>query len=114
MCFLIVFNFPNVCDIACFNSEPAMSEQVEQTQSERRYWKKPVELKRTNNLRLLSLVWISVANMQNLDEALDAPIANIEPTLKRICNKMKGIKIWSSIHVQYKSSNPLKIISQVG
>ena len=85
---------------------------MEQTQSERRYWKHPVELKKTNHLRVLNSVPISEANLQNLDEALDALVADIGPALKRICSEMKGIKVWPSLHVRYESANPLDTISK--
>ena len=71
-----------------------------------------MELKKTNQLRVLNSVPIGEANLQNLDEALDALVADIGPALKRTCNEMKGSKVWPSLHVRYESVNPLDTISK--
>ena len=71
-----------------------------------------MELKNINHLRFLNSVKIREANLQKLDEALDALVSDIGPALKRICSEMKVIKVWRSIHGRYELANPLDLISK--
>ena len=45
--------------------------------------------------------------MQDLDQALHYIVVDIVPTIVKLCDELKCLKIWPSLHVRYESANPL-------
>ena len=70
------------------------------------YWKKPEEVHATLHFRVLQSFPTPTANVQNLDAALDALVPDIAPTLELLCEELKCMKVWPSLHVRYESANP--------
>ena len=70
------------------------------------YWNKPEEIHATLHFRVLQAHPTALANVRNLDAALDALVPDIAPTLEMLCEELKCMKVWPSLHVRYESANP--------
>ena len=82
----------------CLRSEspifqPAVEmESTNLNQSERQYWKNPVELEKLIHFRVLEAVPIDTAHLQDMDAALNALGVDIGPALDRVCRDLHCIK----------------------
>ena len=65
---------------------------TDSNQSERQYWKNPVELEKLIHIRVLEAVPVDTAHLQDMDAALNALGANIGPSLDRVCRDLHCIK----------------------
>ena len=52
---------------------------------EREYWKNLVELTKLTNFRVLKAVPLDMAHLHDMDAALHALVADIGPSLDRVC-----------------------------
>ena len=71
------------------------------------YWTEPVELQTAQHFRVFQSTPIEWADVQDLDQAMAALVSDISPTIVRLCEQFKCLKIWPSLHVRYESANPL-------
>ena len=71
------------------------------------YWTEPIELQSAQHFRVFQATPTEWADVQNLDQAMGALVSDISPTLVRLCEQFKCLKIWPSLHVRYESANPL-------
>ena len=70
------------------------------------YWTEPVELQTAHHFRVFQATPTEWADVQNLNQAMAALVSDISPTLVRLCEQFKCLKIWPSLHVRYESANP--------
>ena len=87
------------------NQELELNGDQEQTVNV--YWNKPLELERVANFRILQAVPANESNVHDIDQALEFIVNDIAPTIVDICEELKCMKVWLSLHVRYESANPL-------
>ena len=67
-------------------------DSTDSNKPERKYWKNPVELDKLTHFRVLKAVPLDTANLQDMDEALNALGADIGLSLDRMCRDLHCIK----------------------
>ena len=72
-----------------------------------RYWNLLKRIDGAQHFIVLQSTPIDGADVQDLDQALHYIVVDIVPTIVKLCDELKCLKIWPSLHVRYESANPL-------
>ena len=72
-----------------------------------RYWNPLKRIEGAQHFIVLQSTPIDGADVQDLDQALHYIVVDIVPTIVKLCDELKCLKIWPSLHVRYESANPL-------
>ena len=76
-------------------------DSLNSNQTERKYWKNPVDLEKLTHFRVLKAVPIDTAHLQDMDAALNALGADIGPSLDRVCRDLHCIKAQLTLNLIY-------------